>query len=139
MENDTRDILKKQYSEIDESIHNITSLLKVVLLEDFGEKIEILYSILNDNDKFSQMLNAFGGMNVNFPTVDEFKSSLTLSLVFYYKEIMHYSWKKIEEIIPYERDVSLKYGSKIKTLSKTIKRHLMKEHKDITKNTEFFN
>ena len=138
MENNTVDILKKQYSEIDESIHNITSLLKLVLLEDFGEKIEILYSILNDNDKFSQMLNAFGGMNVNFPTVDEFKSSVTLSLVFYYKEIMHYSWKKIEEIIPYERDISLKYGSKIKTLSKTIKRRLMKERKEKIQKTELF-
>lgn len=138
MENNTENILKKEYAEIDDSINNITSLLKIILFENFGDKVEILYSIVNDNDKFSQILNAFGGMCIDFPTVEEFKSSVILSLVFYYKEVMHFSWKKIEEMIPYERDISLIYGSKIKTLQKSIKRHLMKENKDSTKNTEFF-
>ena len=90
----TEERLKEEYTEIDETINNITSLLKLILFENFGEKIEILYSIVDDNDKFSQILNTFGGLSVNFPTVEEFKSSVTLSLVFYYKEIMHYSWKK---------------------------------------------
>lgn len=136
--NNTENILKKEYSEIDESINNITSLLKLILFENFGEKIEILYSIVNDNDKFSQILDMFGGLSINFPKIEEFKSSVTLSLVFYYKEILHYSWKKIEQIIPYERDISLRYGSKIKTLSKTIKRHLMKENKEKVQKTELF-
>ena len=134
----TEDILKKEYSEIDETINNVTSLLKLILFENFGEKIEILYSIVDDNDKFSQILNTFGGLSVDFPTVEEFKSSVTLSLVFYYKEIMHYSWKKIEEMIPHERDISLRYGSRIKTLSKSIKKHLMKENKEKVQNTELF-
>lgn len=136
--NNTEDILKKEYSEIDESINNVTSLLKLILFENFGEKIEILYSVVNDNDKFSQILDMFGGLSINFPKIEEFKSSVTLSLVFYYKEILHYSWKKIEQMIPYERDISLRYGSKIKTLSKTIKRHLMKENKEKVKKTELF-
>lgn len=136
--NNTENILKKEYSEIDESINNVTSLLKLILFENFGEKIEILYSIVNDNDKFSQILDMFGGLSINFPTVEEFKSSVTLSLVFYYKEILHYSWKKIEQMIPYERDISLRYGSKIKTLSKTIKKQLMKENKEKAQKTELF-
>lgn len=136
--NNTENILKKEYSEIDESINNVTSLLKLILFENFGEKIEILYSIVNDNDKFSQILDMFGGLSINFPKIEEFKSSVTLSLVFYYKEILHYSWKKIEQMIPYERDISLRYGSKIKTLSKTIKKHLMKENKEKVKKTELF-
>ena len=130
--------LKEEYTEIDESISNVTSLLKLILFENFGEKIEILYSIVDDNDKFSQILNIFGGLSVNFPTVEEFKSSVTLSLVFYYKEIMHYSWKKIEEMIPYERDISLRYGSKIKTLSKSIKKQLTKKTKEKVQRTELF-
>ena len=93
--NNVEEILKKEYTEIDESINNVTSLLKIILFENFGEKVEILYSIVDDNDKFSQMLNAFGGMCIDFPTVEEFKSSVILSLVFYYKEVMHFSWKKI--------------------------------------------
>lgn len=136
--NNTENILKKEYSEIDESINNVTSLLKLILFENFGEKIEILYSIVNDNDKFSQILNMFGGLSVDFPKIEEFKSSVTLSLVFYYKEILHYSWKKIEQMIPYERDISLRYGSKIKTLSKAIKKHLMKESKEKIQKTELF-
>lgn len=136
--NNTENILKKEYSEIDESINNVTSLLKLILFENFGEKIEILYSIVNDNDKFSQILDIFGGLSINFPKIEEFKSSVTLSLVFYYKEILHYSWKKIEQMIPYERDISLRYGSKIKTLSKTIKKHLMKENKEKVQKTELF-
>ena len=136
--NNVEEILKKEYTEIDESINNITSLLKVILLENFGEKVEILYSIVDDNDKFSQILNAFGGFRVDFPTVEEFKSSVTLSLVFYYKEILHYSWKKIEEMIPYERDVSLRYGSRIKTLSKAIKKQLSKKTKEKVQRTELF-
>lgn len=136
--NNVEEILKKEYTEIDESINNITSLLKVILLENFGEKVEILYSIVDDNDKFSQILNAFGGFRVDFPTVEEFKSSVTLSLVFYYKEILHHSWKKIEEMIPYERDISLRYGSRIKTLSKAIKRQLNKKTNEVVQKTELF-
>ena len=138
VKNNTENILKKEYSEIDESINNVTSLLKLILFENFGEKIEILYSIVNDNDKFSQILDMFGGLSINFPKIEEFKSSVTLSLVFYYKEILHYSWKKIEQMIPYERDISLRYGSKIKTLSKTIKKQLMKENKEKAQKTELF-
>jgi hypothetical protein len=130
--------LKREYTEIDDSINNINSLLKIILFETFGEKVEILYSIVDDNDKFSQMLKAFGGMNVNFPTVEQFKSSVTLSLVFYYKEVMHYSWKKIEQLIPHERDISLRYGSRIKNLSKSIKKHLTRKCKEKIQKTELF-
>ena len=136
--NNVEEILKKEYTEIDESINNVTSLLKIILFENFGEKVEILYSIIDDNDKFSQILNAFGGMCIDFPTVEEFKSSVTLSLVFYYKEVMHFSWKKIEEMIPYERDISLRYGSKIKTLQKSIKKQLTKKSKEKVQKTELF-
>ena len=136
--NNVEEILKKEYTEIDESINNVTSLLKIILFENFGEKVEILYSIVDDNDKFSQILNAFGGMCIDFPTVEEFKSSVTLSLVFYYKEVMHFSWKKIEEMIPYERDISLRYGSKIKTLQKSIKKQLTKKSREKVQKTELF-
>lgn len=138
MESNIEETLKKEYSEIDESINNINSLLKVILFENFGEKVEILYSIVDDNDKFSQIINAFGGLCMDFPTVEEFKFSVTLSLVFYYKEILHYSWKKIEQMIPYERDISLRYGSKIKTLSKTIKKQFTKKTKEKVQRTELF-
>lgn len=138
VKNNIEETLKKEYDEIDESINNVTSLLKIILFENFGEKVEILYSIVDDNDKFSQILNAFGGLCVDFPTVEEFKSSVTLSLVFYYKEVMHYSWKKIEQLIPHEKDISLRYGSRIKTLSKSIKKQLTKKTKEKVQKVELF-
>ena len=130
--------LKEGFFKVDESINNVNSLLKLIIFENFGEKIEILYSLINDNDKFSQILNILGGMNVTFPTIEEFKSFVTLSLIFYYKEVMHYSWKKIESLIPYERDISLKYGSRIKTLQKSIKKQLLKESKRNVQKVELF-
>ena len=130
--------LKKEYLNIDKNISNFTSLLHFIICESFGEKIGILYSIINDKDKFAQILKAFGGMNINFPTIEEFKSFFTLTLVFYYKEIMHFSWKKIEELIVDEKDISLKYGSKIKTLQKSIKKYLINIEKHNIKENELF-
>lgn len=135
--NDTEK-LKKEFSEIDESLYNLNSLLKLIMYENFGEKIELLYSLIDDKEKFSQILKSFGGISIEFPTVEEFKSAITLALVYYYKEVMHYSWGKIETLIDYERDIGLRYGSKIKKLNKSIKKQLDKVFNSVDKPKEIF-
>jgi len=135
--NDTEK-LKKEFSEIDESLYNLNSLLKLIMYENFGEKIELLYSLIDDKEKFSQILKSFGGISIEFPTVEEFKSAITLALVYYYKEVMHYSWGKIETLIDYERDIGLRYGSKIKKLNKSIKKQLDKVSNSVDKPKEIF-
>ena len=135
--NDTEK-LKKEFSEIDESLYNLNSLLKLIMYENFGEKIELLYSLIDDKEKFSQILKSFGGISIEFPTVEEFKSAITLALVYYYKEVMHYSWDKIETLIDYERDIGLRYGSKIKKLNKSIKKQLDKVSNSVDKPKEIF-
>ena len=93
---------------------------------------------IDDKEKFSQILKNFGGISIEFPTVEEFKSAITLALVYYYKEVMHYSWGKIETLIDYERDIGLRYGSKIKKLNKSIKKQLDKVSNSVDKPKEIF-
>ena len=125
MEDD--DIIKKlvsSYVNVDKVFSDFTALLKFVIYENFGERLCALYSVINDNDKFSSMIEILGGGTVEFPTKDEFKSAITLTLIYYYKEVMGYNWKKIEELVPYEKDISLRYGSKLRNVKKTIKKKL---------------
>ena len=91
--------LKSDFSKIDESVFNVTSLLKLIIFENFGEKVEIIYSIVNDNDKFSKILYAFENMSIKLPSVEEFKSLVMLSIIYYYKDVMKYDWNKIQLIL----------------------------------------
>lgn len=121
------DIIKKLisvYSDVDKVFSDFTALLKFVIYENFGERLSALYSVINDNDKFSSMIEILEGGTVEFPTKEEFKSAITLTVIYYYKEVMGYSWKQIESLIPYEKDISLRYGSKLRNVKKTIKKKL---------------
>ena len=103
------------------------TLLKVFLFDKFGEKLGFLYSIIDDLDKFCQILDVLGGKNICFPTVEEFKFAINLVLVYYYKDLKHYDWNKIEELMSYENDISLKYGSKIKLIRDALKKNINKK------------
>jgi tetrahydromethanopterin S-methyltransferase subunit G len=116
--------LKSDFSKIDESVSNVTSLLKLIIFENFGEKVEILYSIVNDNDKFSKILYAFENMSIKLPSVEEFKSLVMLSIIYYYKDVMNYDWNKIQLMFPNEKDISLRYGVKLRNVRKSIKKRM---------------
>ena len=103
------------------------TLLKVFLFDKFGEKLGFLYSIIDDLDKFCQILDVLGGKSICFPTVEEFKFAINLVLVYYYKDLKHYDWNKIEELMSYENDISLKYGSKIKLIRDALKKNINKK------------
>ena len=127
--------LKSDFSKIDESVSNVTSLLKLIIFENFGEKVEIIYSIVNDNDKFSKILYAFENMSIKLPSVEEFKSLVMLSIIYYYKDVMNSDWNKIQLMFPNEKDISLKYGVKLRNVRKSIKKRMdnikkSKEHKN---------
>ena len=119
--------LDKLYNTIDNK--DIGSLLKIIINENFGGKISTLYKIINDDEKFSKIINEFSEKSIEFPNVDEFTSMIILTMIYYYKEVLGYSWKKIQELLPYERDLSLRYGAKIRTLKESIKRKINKIQK----------
>ena len=118
------------YNDVDKIFADFSTLMKIVLYSNFGEKISGLYSLIDDNDKFSKLIDVFDGISIEVPNKEEFKSAVSLTLVYYYKEIMGYSWKKIQSLMPYENDISLKYGSKLKNVKKMIKRKLNKKVED---------
>ena len=130
--------VKSEYSKVDESVDETNGLLKAVIYENFGDKVGLLYSIVDDNDKFARILDALGGMDVGFPTVDKFKEAVTVSLVYYYKQVLNLSWSKIEELVPYERDICLRYGSKLKRLDKSLAKILSKKDKVGVERKEIF-
>lgn len=126
--------LDKLYATVDNK--DIGSLLKIIISENFGGNIGKLYNIINDDSKFSEIINQFSDKTIEFPNINDFTSSIILTMVYYYKEVMGYSWKQIQQLLPYERDINLRYGAKINTIRKKIRKRMdeMKEIKD--KNTE---
>lgn len=126
--------LDKLYTTVDNK--DIGSLLKIIISENFGGNIGKLYNIINDDSKFSEIINQFSDKMIEFPNINDFTSSIILTMVYYYKEVMGYSWKQIQQLLPYERDINLRYGAKINTIRKKIRKRMdeMKEIKD--KNTE---
>ena len=126
--------LDKLYSTVDNK--DVGSLLKIIISENFGGNIGKLYNIINDDSKFSKIINQFSDKTIEFPNINDFTSSIILTMVYYYKEVMGYSWKQIQQLLPYERDINLRYGAKINTIRKKIRKRMdeMKEIKD--ENTE---
>ena len=126
--------LDKLYTTVDNK--DIGSLLKIIISENFGGNIGKLYNIINDDSKFSEIINQFSDKTIEFPNINDFTSSIILTMVYYYKEVMGFSWKQIQQLLPYERDINLRYGAKINTIRKKIRKRMdeMKEIKD--ENTE---
>ncbi len=122
--------LDKLYTTVDNK--DIESLLKIIISENFGGNIGKLYNIINDDSKFSEIINQFSDKTIEFPNINDFTSSIILTMVYYYKEVMGYSWKQIQQLLPYERDINLRYGAKINTIRKKIRKRMdeMKEIKD---------
>jgi hypothetical protein len=121
------DIVEKllsDYKKTDTVISNYDTFLKFVIYENFGDKMHSLYSLINDNDVFFKIIDFMGGSTVEIPTSEEFKSTVILAMIYYYKEVMHYTWREIEKLIPYEKDLSLRYGSKLRNVKRTVKRKL---------------
>lgn len=117
--------LEKAYDSTKKSdVELLYDLLNIIVFNRFGGHIGKLYKIINDVDKFSMILEEFSNKEFRFPDSDEFKKALTLAMVFYYREVLHFSWEEVQKQFPYESDIPLKYGKKISYLNKTLKEQL---------------
>lgn len=125
-ESEIKKKLISSYQNVDKIFSDFSTLMKIILNCNFGDKISGLYSLIDDNDKFSKIIELLGGSSVDIPNKEEFKSAIELTMVYYYKDVMGYSWKKIQNLMPYTNDVSLRYGGKLKNVKKIIKRRLNK-------------
>jgi len=110
---------KKKDSEID-LILKILSL--IIYKQSTNTDIVELYRLLGP-EKLSQLIMLFDSRTIKLPSASEFKESLILCLVYYYKEIKNEDWAKIKEHFPFEIS-GISYGIQVKQLSNFIIMHL---------------
>lgn len=99
---------------------NFNSVLKIVIAHYFGTKLSRIYDIIDDEDKFIKLLEEFSDVEIKLPTVDEFKKLITTTLVYFYREILGYNWETIQKLLPYERDIGLRYNRRMNSVNKEI-------------------
>lgn len=122
--------LKSAYNSTDNLSKNIKTLLEIIIYVSFGEKIGRLYKIIDNNDLFSKLIEEFGNNEIEFPSKDEFTESIMTAIVYYYKEILGYNWEQIQEQLPYEKDMGLRYNRRIDKLGDKIKKRLNQIERD---------
>ena len=122
--------LKSAYNSADTLSKDIKTLLEIIIYVSFGEKIGRLYKIINNDDLFSRLVEEFGENEIQFPSKDDFTESVMTAIVYYYKEILGFSWEQIQEQLPYERDIGLRYKRKIDKLGDKIKKRLQQIDKN---------
>lgn len=99
---------------------NFNSVLKIVIAHYFGTKLSRIYDIIDDEDKFIKLLEEFSDVEIKLPTVDEFKKLITTTLVYFYREVLGYNWETIQNLLPYERDIGLRYNRRMNSVNKEI-------------------
>lgn len=122
--------LKEAYASTDSYNKEIKTLLEIIINVSFNEKIGRLYKIIDNQELFSKLIEEFGNNEIQFPSKDEFTESVMTAIIYYYREVLGFSWEQIQIQLPYERDMGLRYARKINSLGDKIKRKL----KQIDKN-----
>lgn len=114
------------YKESDSFHTDIKTLIEIVIYENFGERLGRLYNIIDSNHLFSKIIDEFSENQITFPSKDEFKDAVMTALVYYYHNILCYDWKEIENAMPYEHDIGLRYHRKIEKISENLTKKLKK-------------
>lgn len=130
IENDQIDQLfsKKKDSEMDV----ILKILSIIIYQtSHSTDVVEIYNLLG-TEKFSQLVMLLDGRKINLPSLLEFRESLILALIYYYKEMKNYSWEDVKNKIPF--DISnISYGIKIKQLNNYLQQKLYEFFKILTK------
>ena len=116
--------LKSAYSSTDSFNKDIRTLMEIIIYTSFGEKIGRLYKLVDNDKLFSKLIEEFENNEIQFPSKDDFTESIMTAIIYYYKEILGFSWEQIQQQLPYERDIGLRYCRKINNLGDKIKKRL---------------
>ena len=116
--------LKSAYSSTDSFNKDIRTLMEIIIYTSFGEKIGRLYKLVDNDKLFSNLIEEFENNEIQFPSKDDFTESIMTAIIYYYKEILGFSWEQIQQQLPYERDIGLRYCRKINNLGDKIKKRL---------------
>lgn len=122
--------LLKEYNKTDDLSRDIKTLMEIIIYVSFGEKIGRLYKIIGNEELFSKIINEFGKCQIEFPSKEDFTESVMTAIIYYYKEVLNYDWIKIQNLLPYESDIGLRYNRKIDNLGQRIKKRLEQIERD---------
>lgn len=118
--------LFEAYKESDDFNKDVKTLIEVIIYENFGERLAKLYKVIDNNKLFSRLIEEFCNNQIEFPSKEDFKESILTAIVYYYHEILNYDWSEIEDVLPYEKDIGLRFSRKLKKVSKNLHKHLNK-------------
>jgi hypothetical protein len=108
---------KKKENEMNDFL----GVLSMIINDRFDEAMSSLYTTVDNLDLFTKIINTFAEMTVRFPSREQFKDAILISLSYYYKEIKNLTWKEIREQIPDEDNISMYAGRGISRLNRKIK------------------
>lgn len=100
------------------------SLLSIIMVDKYDERLIALYEIINNIDIFSTIINDFSGLTIKIPTKEDFTDTLLIALSYYYKEVKGMSWKDIQKELPYEDNIALKASKGIIKIKKELRDQL---------------
>lgn len=122
--------LKSAYNSTDSFNKDIKTLMEIIIYTSFDEKIGRLYKLVDDDKLFSKLIEEFENNEIQFPSKDDFTESVMTAIIYYYKEVLGLSWEQIQEQLPYENDIGLRYARKINNLGDKIKKRLKRIDKN---------
>lgn len=102
----------------------LLSIISLVLYDRFDDNLGKLYTVVNDVDLFTSIINEFSGMTIQIPERIEFKNAISIALAYHYKEIKKMKWEDIKKELPFGEDIPLRTGKGISKLNKSIKEQL---------------
>ena len=143
-------MIKDTSDAIDEKINSIMARIKLsdvdlilatlsVVIYSTETNVDIieLFNLL-DLDSFIKIISLFDGRTVQLPTKKQFRNSLLLSILYYYREIKKMEWEDIKKEFPFDIS-SISYGIQIKNLNSWVKDKMVQLLKKVDKdNINFF-
>lgn len=104
----------------------VMEALSIVLSANYGMKNKGLVELYNIKglDTFLDVISIFERKTITFPSKEEVKEAIMLSLVFYLREVHGYTWEEIKAIVPFDFS-SISYAFKIKNLNKFVAEKLL--------------
>ena len=128
-------IIKDSYNIIDDKINKmfekeernnndvLFKIFNLVLYKNARNTDMIdLYKNFSISD-FVKIISIFDGKIVKFYSLNEIRETLLLTLTYYYREIMEYTWEEIKQMVPFEIN-TIKYGIQIKNLNSYLKQKI---------------
>lgn len=80
-------------------------------------------AFLLEKDSFIKFIKYFGGMTITVPTIDEFKETISLLLLYQATEIDKLPWRQALEFAGYDQSLSRSAQRKLSILKKSIKEY----------------